>query len=233
MAHMVTMFPMLRADASVSRLLRALSFLLLVITSWAGSADNSIRILAFGDSLTAGYGLNEKESFPAKLQTALRGKGFTVDVLNGGVSGDTTTSGRARLEWALIDKPHLVIVELGANDGLRGVDPDVTRANLAAILNTLSTRGISVLLAGMYAPPNLGADYADRFDAIFPELAQAYSVDLYPFFLEGVATDPDLNLDDGIHPNGAGVSVIVNNILPSVTALIEENLTAWSVSGTN
>lgn len=230
---MVAVLPILRADAIVSRLLRALSFSVLVMTSCASSANDSIRILTFGDSLTAGYGLREKDSFPAKLQTALRREGFKVDVLNGGVSGDTTTSGRARLEWALIDKPHLVIVELGANDGLRGVDPEVTRANLAAILNTLSTKGISVLLAGMYAPPNLGADYADRFDAIFPQLAQTYSVDLYPFFLEGVATDPNLNLDDGIHPNRAGVSVIVNNILPSITALIEANLTTWSISGTN
>ena len=217
----------------MSGLLRALSFALLVTTSYASSAEDRIRILAFGDSLTAGYGLSEKDSFPAQLQTALRKEGFKVDVLNGGVSGDTTTSGRARLEWALIDKPHLVIVELGANDSLRGVDPEVTRTNLAAILDTLNTEEISVLLAGMYAPANLGADYADRFNAIFPELAQIYSVQLYPFFLEGVATEPHLNLDDGIHPNSAGVSVIVDNILPAVTALIEENLSTWSLSSTN
>ena len=181
-----------------------------------------MRILTLGDSLTAGYGLIEADSFPAQLQAALTERGFNVDVLNGGVSGDTTSAGRARLEWALSDQPDVVIVELGANDGLRGIDPELTRDNLAAILEALRAKDVRVLLTGMYAPPNLGSDYSERFNAIYPDLADRYGVMLYPFFLDGVATEPALNQSDGIHPNRDGVAVIVERILPLVMRLIEQ-----------
>ena len=181
-----------------------------------------MRILTLGDSLTAGYGLAEADSFPAQLQAALKERGHDVDVLNGGVSGDTTTGGRARLEWALVDQPDAVIVELGANDGLRGIDPGLTRDNLSAILETLSAKGLPVLLAGMYAPPNFGSEYSERFNAIYPDLAEQYGVMLYPFFLDGVATQAALNQSDGIHPNREGVAMIVERILPYVMRLIEQ-----------
>jgi acyl-CoA thioesterase-1 len=141
-------------------------------------------------------------------------------VINGGVSGDTSAGGRARIDWALADKPDLVVVGLGANDALRGLDPAVTRANLDAILGTLKQRGIPALLVGMYAPPNLGRDYGERFKAIYPDLARKYDVPLYPFFLEGVALDPKLNQGDGMHPNAQGVAVMVRGILPYVTPLL-------------
>ncbi|MDH3467233.1 MAG: arylesterase [Gammaproteobacteria bacterium] len=186
------------------------------------AAATAVRILTLGDSLTAGYGLIEADSFPAQLQAALTERGFNVDVLNGGVSGDTTSAGRARLEWALSDQPDVVIVELGANDGLRGIDPELTRDNLAAILEALRAKDVRVLLTGMYAPPNLGSDYSERFNAIYPDLADRYGVMLYPFFLDGVATEPALNQSDGIHPNRDGVAVIVERILPLVMRLIEQ-----------
>lgn len=186
------------------------------------SADGDpIRLLALGDSLTAGYGLAEEEAFPAQLEAELAERGYAVTVLNGGVSGDTTAGGLARLDWALADEPDLVMVALGANDGLRGIDPAASRENLAAILERLTADGYPTLLAGMYAPPNLGREYSEAFNAIYPDLAEAYDVALYPFFLEGVATDPALNQGDGIHPNPAGVEVIVENIAPDVVDLIE------------
>lgn len=185
------------------------------------AAATAVRILTLGDSLTAGYGLIEADSFPAQLQAALTERGIDVDVLNSGVSGDTTSAGRARLAWALSDQPDVVIVELGANDGLRGIDPELTRDNLAAILETLRANDVPVLLTGMYAPPNLGTEYSERFNAIYPELAERYGVLLYPFFLDGVATEPALNQSDGIHPNRDGVAVIVERILPLVMRLIE------------
>ena len=185
-------------------------------------ATTAVRILTLGDSLTAGYGLIEADSFPAQLQAALTERGIDADVLNGGVSGDTTSAGRARLEWALSDQPDVVIVELGANDGLRGIDPELTRDNLAAILEALRAKDVPVLLTGIYAPPNLGSDYSERFNAIYPDLADRYGVMLYPFFLDGVATEPALNQSDGIHPNRDGVAVIVERILPLVMRLIEQ-----------
>jgi len=186
------------------------------------SADGDpIRLMALGDSLTAGYGLADAEAFPARLQQALAERGYDVTVLNAGVSGDTTAGGLARLDWALADDPDLALVELGANDGLRGIDPAATRENLAGILEQLVARGVPTLLTGMYAPPNLGREYGEAFDAIYPDLAQTYGVPLYPFFLEGVATDPALNQDDGIHPNAEGVDVIVERIAPYVVDLIE------------
>lgn len=198
----------------------------LMITAWpasplgaAGAAP--LRILAFGDSLVHGYGLAADETFPTQLERALQREGHRVEVLNGGNSGDTTAAGLARLDWALADRPDLAIVELGANDGLRGVDPAETYRNLDAILNRLKAEGVAVLLAGMLAPRNLGADYTEAFDAVFPRLAEAHGVALYPFFLDGVAMQPEFNQADGIHPNGAGVALLVERILPSVVRLID------------
>lgn len=190
-------------------------------TLTASADGDPIRLLALGDSLTAGYGLAEDKAFPAQLERALADLGYDVEVLNAGVSGDTTAGGLARLDWALADDPDLVMVELGANDGLRGIDPASTRENLSAILEVLTAQDYPTLLAGMYAPPNLGREYGDAFNAIYPDLAQAYGVPLYPFFLEGVATDPALNQDDGIHPNADGVRVIVERIAPDIVELIE------------
>jgi acyl-CoA thioesterase-1 len=188
----------------------------------------AVKILALGDSLTAGYGLAESDGFTPRLQRALRDKGYEVEVINAGVSGDTTAGGRARLDWALADQPQAAIVELGANDGLRGIDPASTRENLDAILATLKERGVPTLLAGMYAPPNLGRDYGDRFNAIYPELAAKYDVPLYPFFLEGVALDRNLNQEDGMHPNAQGVAIVVKGILPHLTDLLDEITSADS-----
>lgn len=191
-------------------------------------AEGGLRILALGDSLTAGYGLRESESFPAKLQAALAAKGIAARVINGGVSGDTSAGGLARLDWALADDPDIVIVELGANDGLRGLDPAKTQENLDAILKRLADQKRGVLLTGMQAPPNMGADYAGSFAAIYPALAGKYGVRLYPFFLDGVAADAALNQSDGIHPTAAGIDVIVAKILPDVLAVIEAQRTAAS-----
>jgi len=173
-------------------------------------------IVAFGDSLSAGYGLDEADSFPVRLEAALRAGGVDAQVVNSGVSGDTTAGGRARLDWSLPDHVDLVILELGANDGLRGIDPAVTEANLDAILKTLGSRDIPVLFTGMRAPPNFGREYAAAFDALFPRLAARHDVVFYPFFLEGVAAERALNQPDGIHPNPAGVGRIVMRLLPFV-----------------
>lgn len=180
-----------------------------------------VTLLALGDSLTAGYGLAREESFAARLETVLRSKGYDVRVINAGVSGDTSAGGRSRLDWALADKPQAAIVELGANDGLRGLDPAVTFANLDAIVGRLKSTGVAVLLAGMKALPNLGVEFGAEFEGIFPRVAEKHGVPLYPFFLEGVATDPNLNLPDRLHPNARGVEVIVERILPHVTRLID------------
>ncbi|GIX17352.1 MAG: arylesterase [Rhodothalassiaceae bacterium] len=180
-------------------------------------------ILGFGDSLMAGYGLDPADGFTAQLEAALRAEGLAVTVINAGVSGDTTSAGRARLAWVLdgLDRrPDLVLLELGANDALRGIDPAITRANLEAMLTLLAERNLRVLLIGMRAPPNLGPDYRARFDAIHPELAARFGVCLYPFFLDGVAADPALNQADGIHPNAAGVREIVARIAPVVRAAL-------------
>ncbi|MCW5702475.1 MAG: arylesterase [Xanthobacteraceae bacterium] len=188
-------------------------------TSAAASAK-PVKIVAFGDSLTAGLGLPADQAFPAKLQKALKSKGIEVDIVNAGVSGDTTSGGRDRLDWSVAEGTEAVILELGANDAMRGTDPKVTRAALADILKRLKARRIAVLLCGMLAPPNYGADYAARFDAIYPELAKEFGVPLYPFFLEGVAAETRLNQKDGIHPTAEGVDLIVKNILPTVEALL-------------
>ncbi|MDR3515135.1 MAG: arylesterase [Azospirillaceae bacterium] len=178
------------------------------------------RLLAFGDSLTSGYGLAPADGFTAQLQIALQQQGLDVEVINAGVAGDTTAGGVSRLDWSLADHPDAVLLELGSNDALRALDPAVTRANLDHLLAALTGRHIPVLLAGMYAPPNLGSDYAQAFNSIFPDLARKYGVPLYPFFLDGVATEPHLNQNDGLHPNTDGVRVVVSKILPSVVALV-------------
>lgn len=194
--------------------------LLVVLLATPATAEPPLRVLAFGDSLIHGYGLPAGETFPDQLQAALRAEGHTVEVLNGGNSGDTTASGLARLDWALGDKPDAVLVALGANDGLRGIDPRATYENLDAILAKLRDSGLPVLLIGMLAPRNLGSEYVEAFDAVFPQLAEKYELPLYPFFLEGVALNPDLNQPDGIHPNRDGVAVMVSGILPSVRELL-------------
>jgi acyl-CoA thioesterase I len=180
-----------------------------------------IKLAVLGDSLTAGYGLPASAAFPVRLQKALQDKGIAADILNAGVSGDTSTGGRDRLDWSIPDGTEAVIVELGANDALRGVDPATTRAALEDILKRLKARNISVMLCGMYAPPNLGADYGARFNSIYPDLAKAFDVPLYPFFLDGVAGDAKLTQPDGLHPTAAGVDVVVQRILPTVEAFLK------------
>ena len=174
----------------------------------------------FGDSLAAGYGLTAEDSFSRQMERALGERGIFARVLDHGVSGDTSAGGRQRVAWMLQDRPKLVIVELGANDALRGLSPEAMEDNLAAILGALEQYGAGVLLAGMRAPPNLGQDYVKRFESVFPRLAARYGVALYPFFLEGVAGDARLNQADGIHPNVAGVARIVERILPLVESLL-------------
>ncbi len=187
----------------------------------AQEADARFHVLAFGDSLTAGYGLGPGAGFTEQLEAWLSNEmDAPVKVVNGGVSGDTSSGGRARLDWALAafegGRPDLVILELGANDGLRGVDPTVTRDNIDAMVASLKAKDIPVLVAGMVAPPNLGQDYADVFNPIFQNVAEKYSVALYSFFLDGVAADQSLNQSDGIHPNEEGVKIIVGRIGPMV-----------------
>ncbi len=181
-----------------------------------------MRLLALGDSLTAGFGLAAGQDFAQQLERALRKRGVSVTVLNAGVSGDTTSGALQRLDWALGDKPRIAIVELGANDMLRGLDPELARSNLDAILTRLKQSNVEVLLAGMLAAPNMGKDYERHFNAIYPALSQKHGVALYPFFLEGVAGKAQLLLPDGMHPNELGVSEIVRRILPAVEELAAE-----------
>ena len=179
-----------------------------------------MKIVVFGDSLTAGYGLPESEGFVPRLQAALAAKGIAADVENAGVSGDTASDGLARLDWSVPEGTDAVILELGANDMLRGLQPAVTRDALDAILRRLAARHIAVLLCGMRAAPNLGSEYGTAFERIYPELAAKYDVPIYPFFLDGVAADLKLVQHDGLHPNASGVDVIVARILPQVEELI-------------
>lgn len=180
------------------------------------AANDETVIVALGDSLTAGFGILANDSFPVRLEAALRGAGVNARVVNAGVSGDTTAGGLARIDWVLADTPDLVIVELGANDGLRGLNPADMEANLDAILARLADRDVPAILTGMLAPPNLGRAYSDAFKAVFPRLAERHTVVFYPFFLDGVAAQPALNQRDGIHPNPAGVRVIVERFTPIV-----------------
>jgi acyl-CoA thioesterase I len=193
---------------------------LLLLGGGAPAAPRVPVILAFGDSLTAGFGLPAEAAFPPRLEATLRAEGVGVTVINAGVSGDTTTDGLARLDWALAGKPDIVILELGANDALRGIEPSIARANLEVMIGKIQASGAKLLLMGMQAPPNWGEDYRREFDRIYPELANAHGVTLYPFFLEGVAMDPKLNQPDGLHPNEAGVAVLVDRIAPYVARLI-------------
>jgi acyl-CoA thioesterase-1 len=186
----------------------------------AAAAAKPIKMVVLGDSLSAGFGLPASSAFPQRLQKALSTKGIAVDMINAGVSGDTSSGGRDRLDWSVPEGTQVVIVELGANDALRGTDPKVTRSALADILTRLKARGVAVLLCGMLAPPNYGADYSARFNAIYPDLAKTFGVPLYPFFLEGVATEAGLKQADGLHPTAEGVDVIVKKILPSVEAFL-------------
>ncbi len=180
------------------------------------------HIVAFGDSLTAGLGLDPGEAFPARLEAALKARGHDIVIANAGVSGDTSTGGAERLDWTLAPDVDAVIVELGANDALRGIDPQQTEKALDLILTELGKRKLPVLLAGMLAPRNLGSDYGKSFDAIFPRLARKHGVLFYPFFLDGVAAEPLLNQPDGIHPNSKGVDMIVSRILPITEDLIRQ-----------
>jgi acyl-CoA thioesterase I len=198
----------------------AMACMLALWTGAVAAADKPLTIVALGDSLTAGFGLAASDAFPAKLQQALAAKGIAVTISNAGVSGDTMSGGLARLDWSVPPDTDAVILELGANDALRGLDPAVTRRALDRILGAFAKRNIPVLLCGMLAPRNLGADYARAFDSMFPELAKTYDAVLYPFFLDGVAADPKLNQRDGLHPTAAGVDVIVAKILPKVEELI-------------
>jgi acyl-CoA thioesterase-1 len=186
----------------------------------AARETKPIKMVVLGDSLSAGLGLSASSAFPARLQKSLETKGIAVDMINAGVSGDTTSGGRDRLDWSVPEGTEAVILELGANDALRGIDPRVTRAALTDILTRLRARRIAVLLCGMVAPPNYGSDYSARFNAIYPELAKSFGVPLYPFFLEGVATDARLNQADGLHPTAEGVDIIVKKILPTVEAFL-------------
>jgi acyl-CoA thioesterase-1 len=186
----------------------------------ARAADQPVKIVVLGDSLSAGYGLPVQNAFPTKLGEALKAKGVAATVVNAGVSGDTSGGGLDRLDWSVPDGTQAVIVELGANDALRGLDPKLTQTALEKILSRLQARNIPVLLAGMMAPRNMGADYVRAFDAIYPALASTHPVVFYPFFLDGVATDSKLNQGDGMHPNAAGVDAIVARILPQVEELI-------------
>ncbi|MEM6665848.1 MAG: arylesterase [Pseudomonadota bacterium] len=199
----------------------ALIALLIANVAAIPAKAEQIRLVAFGDSLTAGYQLPPTAAFPVKLEAALMARGHDVVVENAGVSGDTSTGGLSRLDWSVGDGVDGVILELGANDALRGIQPEFTEKALSDIVARLKEREIAVLVAGMLAPPNMGADYGDRFNGIFPRLATRYDTLLYPFFLDGVAADPTLNLDDGIHPNEAGIDIIVARMLPYVEQLIE------------
>lgn len=211
---------LIRAYGPVVAIVNAL--VLLCGTAWAADPP-PLRVLALGDSLTAGFDLPHDAAFPVQLEEALRAKGYAVEVENAGVSGDTTAGGLARLDWALGEEtPAVTILELGANDALRGLPPAEAKANLARIIERLQARGSRVLLAGMMAPPNMGADYAQDFNALFPALADRYDTALYPFFLEGVITRPELLLADGMHPTREGVAEIVRRILPKVEKLLNE-----------
>ena len=187
--------------------------------AWA-ETTRPIKLVVLGDSLSAGLGLPAQDAFPAKLQKALQTKGIAVEMINAGVSGDTSSGGRDRLDWSVPDGTEGVIVELGANDAMRGLDPDLTRAALTDIVGRLKARKIAVMLCGMLAPPNFGADYGARFNSIYPDLAKQLDVPLYPFFLDGVAADAKLNQADGIHPTAEGVDIVVNNMLPTVEAFL-------------
>jgi acyl-CoA thioesterase-1 len=190
--------------------------IVVLLAIFTPASAEPLRVVGFGDSLMAGYGLGPGEAFPEKLEAALRKKGHDVVIANAGVSGDTTSAGLSRLDWSVPDGTQLVILELGANDMLRGVTPEITEKNLDAMIASLRQRGIAVLLAGMVAAPNLGSDFASAFNAIFPRLAEKYGIQFYPFFLDGVAADNRLLLSDGMHPNATGIDRMVEKFMPEM-----------------
>jgi acyl-CoA thioesterase-1 len=190
------------------------------MSTMAAAAERPVRMVVLGDSLSAGFGLAAPDALPAKLERALKAKGLSVAIENAGVSGDTAAGGLARIDWSVPDGTDAVILELGANDALRGADPKATRASLDAIIRKLKERKIAVLLTGMYAPRNFGPEYVKAFDAIYPELAAEHGLILYPFILEGVAGDKALNQADGIHPTAAGVDIMVRGLSPKVEELV-------------
>ena len=208
------------ASMSKTSLLLVMLATFLCLSADIAKSAAPVKVLVFGDSLSAGFGLAKPDAFPVVLEAALKKAGRNVALINAGVSGDTTAGGRARLAWTLTDKPAVVILELGANDGLRGLEPAETRANLDAILSELGKRDITVLLTGMLAPPNLGREYGVEFNSLFSALARKHNAVFYRFFLDGVAGKPHLNQQDGIHPNRAGVDEIVQRILPKVMAAL-------------
>lgn len=210
---------MTRHFNAIRRFLPLLALAVAVLAAGPARAQ-PVTIVALGDSLTAGYGLPEPDAFPVVLERALKARGHDVVIVNAGVSGDTTAGGLARLDWVLADRPAIVLLALGANDGLRGIDPRTTRANLDAILDRLGKEKVRTLVLGMYAPPNLGRTYGDAFNSIYPDLAAKHGADLMPFMLQDVATVASLNQGDGIHPNRAGVDVVVRNVLPYVEAVL-------------
>jgi acyl-CoA thioesterase-1 len=189
--------------------------------AYAATPGQPLRIVVFGDSLVAGFQLKASDAFPAQLERALKARGHAVEVINAGVSGDTTAAGLARLRWSIPEKADAVILELGANDALRGLDPGKAKSNLDQMITALKGTGAEVLLAGMLAPPNMGPAYAQTFNAIYRDLATKHGLILYPFFLEGIALDQRFNLNDGLHPNSKGVAEITQKILPTVEQLIE------------
>ncbi|MCA0304138.1 MAG: arylesterase [Proteobacteria bacterium] len=214
-----------RFAAAVNSLLIAISCVLAALAPLAPQVHAQsvpVKLAILGDSLTAGYGVKPDEAVPARLEAALKKQGRNVTVINHGVSGDTTAGGLERIDWMLGDKPDIVLVELGANDALRGLDPAATEKNLDAIVARLKAAGVTVWLAGMLAPRNYGADYAKQFDGLYGRVAERYGVSLYPFFLDGVAQDPALNQADGIHPNPKGVDVVVERLLPFVTRNLDD-----------
>lgn len=199
-----------------------LALLVMLVTLLAGPVCAAQRLLVLGDSLTAGYDLPPDAAYPVQLEAALKAKGLAVPVINAGVSGDTTAAGLARLDWALAEKPTHVLVALGANDMLRGLAPEQARQNIDAIVARVKQAGARVMLIGMLAAPNLGADYGKRFNSIYPDLAAKHDVPLYPFFLEGVVADSKLNLGDGMHPNREGVAIMVERTLPQILRFLSD-----------
>lgn len=196
----------------------ATAFLFLAAPAWTAP----VKILALGTSLTQGYGLPPGTEIPAVLQAELKKKGIDTTVINAGVSGDTSAGGLSRLDWSLADHPNAAMIELGSNDALRGIDPASTERNLSAIIAQLTAKHIAVLLLGMRAPKNFGPEYEAKFNAIYPRLARQYNVLLYPFVLDGVALNPKLNQKDGVHPNPAGVKIIIGKLMPDVLKLVAE-----------
>lgn len=198
----------------------ALAWVLAALPGASLANDRTLKIVAFGDSLMAGYQLPVSGAFPARLEQALKAKGHAITIVNAGVSGDTSSGGLARVDWSVPADTDAVILGLGANDMLRGIDPKITRSSLDTIIRKLKSRGIEVMLAGMRAAPNMGPDYRRTYDTIFPDLASTYGLVFYPFFLDGIAANSSFNLRDGLHPNQAGVDVIVARIIPKVEELI-------------